>query len=59
MSGYAVVRHVLDGAGLYSVQIEQVPGRLSDHFDARRDVLQLSADVYHGRHVAALARAAA
>jgi Zn-dependent membrane protease YugP len=58
MSGYAVARHVLDGAGLYAIEIQQVPGQLSDHFDARRRVLQLSGEVYHGRHVAALARAA-
>ncbi len=58
MSGYAIARHVLDGSGLYEVQVEQVPGSLSDHFDARRHVLQLSGDVYHGRNIAALAVAA-
>ncbi len=58
MSGYAVARHVLDGSGLYDVQVQQVPGSWSDHFDPRRQVLQLSGEVYHGRNLAALAVAA-
>lgn len=58
MSGYAVARQVLDGSGLYDVEIVQVPGRLSDHYDVRRKVLQLSPDVYHGRHLAATGIAA-
>jgi hypothetical protein len=58
MSGYAVARQVLDGSGLYDVEIEQVPGQLSNHFDVRRQVLQLSSDVYHGRHLSATGIAA-
>ena len=58
MSGYAVARQVLDGSGLYDIEIEQVPGQLSNHFDVRRQVLQLSSDVYHGRHLAATGIAA-
>ncbi|MHB8861326.1 MAG: zinc metallopeptidase [Pirellulaceae bacterium] len=58
MSGYAVARQVLDGSGLYDVEIEQVPGLLSHHFDARRRVLQLSPDIYHGRHLTAAGIAA-
>lgn len=58
MSGYAVARQVLDSSGLYDVQIVQVPGRLSDHYDVRRRLLQLSPDVYHGRHLAAMGIAA-
>lgn len=58
MSGYAVARHVLDGAGKYDVQVEQVPGQLSDHFETRRNLLQLSHEVYHGRNVATMATAA-
>ncbi len=58
MSGYAVARHILDGAGKYDVQVEQVPGQLSDHFDARRATLQLSGEVYHGRNLATMALAA-
>ncbi len=58
MSGYAAARHVLDGSGLYDVQIEQVPGHLSDHYDPHHKVLRLSTDVYHGRNMAAVGVAA-
>jgi len=58
LSGYAVARQVLDGSGLYGVEVAQVPGHLSDHYDVRRKVLQLSPDVYHGRQVAATGIAA-
>jgi Zn-dependent membrane protease YugP len=58
LSGYAVARQILDGSGLYDVEVAQVPGHLSDHFDVRRRVVQLSPDVYHGRHLAAAGIAA-
>ena len=58
MSGYAAARQVLDGSGLYDVEIEQVPGRLSDHYDPRHKVLRLSSDVYHGRNMSAVGIAA-
>jgi Zn-dependent membrane protease YugP len=58
MSGYAAARHVLDGSGLYDVEIEQIPGRLSDHYDPRHKVLRLSSDVYHGRNMSAVGIAA-
>jgi Zn-dependent membrane protease YugP len=58
LSGYMAARHILDGAGLGHVQIEPIPGRLSDHYDPRDKVLRLSADVYHGRSLAAVGIAA-
>ena len=58
MSGFAAARHILDAAGLSNVAIEQVPGRLSDHYDSRHKVLRLSGDVYHGRSMAAVGIAA-
>lgn len=58
MSGFAAARHILDSASLYDVTIEQVPGKLSDHYDPRHKVLRLSADVYHGRTLSAVGIAA-
>jgi uncharacterized protein len=58
MSGYAAARHVLDGAGLYDVRIEQVPGLLTDHYDGGDQSLRLSPPVYHGRTLAAVGFAA-
>ncbi|MGI9472842.1 MAG: zinc metallopeptidase [Rubripirellula sp.] len=54
MSGSEAARKMLDSAGLYDVQIEQVNGHLSDHYDPRAKVLRLSTDVYQGRSMAAV-----
>ncbi|MEM7316754.1 MAG: zinc metallopeptidase, partial [Planctomycetota bacterium] len=35
LSGAAAARHILDQSGLNSVDIQQVPGTLSDHYDPR------------------------
>jgi hypothetical protein len=58
LSGAAAARHILDSAGLHSVRIEQVPGKLSDHYDPRDKVLRLSPEVYQGRTLAAVGIAA-
>jgi Zn-dependent membrane protease YugP len=58
MSGYAAARRILDAAGLSNVQIEAIPGHLSDHYDPRAKVLRLSADNYHGTSLAAVGIAA-
>jgi Zn-dependent membrane protease YugP len=54
MSGAEAARRMLDSDGLSDVGIEQVPGRLSDHYDPRARVLRLSPDVYNGRSMSAL-----
>ena len=58
MSGFMAARRILDAAGLTGVQIESIPGSLSDHYDPREKVLRLSADNYHGRSLAAVGIAA-
>jgi hypothetical protein len=58
LSGAAAARHVLDSAGLTGVGIEQIPGRLSDHYDPRDKVLRLSQQVYASRSLAAVGIAA-
>jgi Zn-dependent membrane protease YugP len=58
LSGAAAARHILDSAGLQNVDIEQVPGQLSDHYDPRAKVLRLSQDVYSSRSAAAVGIAA-
>ncbi len=54
MSGATAARRMLDSSGLQSVAIEQVPGKLSDHYDPRAKVLRLSSDVYNGHSMASL-----
>jgi Zn-dependent membrane protease YugP len=58
ISGFMAARRILDAAGLHNVEIEAVPGHLSDHYDPRHKVLRLSADNYHGKTLAAVGIAA-
>ena len=47
-SGAKVARKMLDQNGLNEVQVEQIQGFLSDHYDPRHKVLRLSPQVYQG-----------
>jgi len=58
LTGAAAARHVLDSSGLTDVEIEQIPGHMSDHYDPREKVLRLSGDVYASRSLAAVGIAA-
>jgi Zn-dependent membrane protease YugP len=58
LSGTEVARRLIERAGLYDVDIQQVGGRLSDHYDPRDKVLRLSPGVAQGNSVAAAAIAA-
>lgn len=58
MTGAQVARRVLDINGLNDVQVEQVNGFLSDHYDSRHRVLRLSPDVYAGNSLSAAGVAA-
>jgi Zn-dependent membrane protease YugP len=58
LSGAAAARHILDSAGIQNVEIEEIPGRLSDHYDSRAKVLRLSQEVYRSRTLAAVGIAA-
>jgi Zn-dependent membrane protease YugP len=58
LSGAAAARHVLDSGGLRDVDIEMIPGELSDHYDPRHKVLRLSQEVYQSRSLAAVGIAA-
>jgi Zn-dependent membrane protease YugP len=58
MTGAATARKILDHAGLTDVPVEEVPGRLSDHYDPTKRALFLSSDNFNGRTVAAVGVAA-
>lgn len=55
MRGAEVARRILDENGLYNVNIEEVHGVLSDHYDPRTKTVRLSSGNYHGHSVAAAA----
>lgn len=58
MTGAQVARKILDDNGLFDVNIEEVKGVLSDHYDPRSKVVRLSSDNYHSHSMAAAAVAA-
>lgn len=58
MSGAEAARQILDHAGLNEVAIEEVPGRLTDHYDPRQHALFLSSENFHERSVSAVGVAA-
>lgn len=58
LTGAEVARRVLDFNGLHEVQVEQVGGFLSDHYDPRHKTLRLSPDVYQSPTLAAAGVAA-
>jgi Zn-dependent membrane protease YugP len=53
-SGAQLARYILDDQRMLGVEIEAIPGKLTDHYDPRSKKLRLSQGVYHGSSVAAL-----
>ncbi len=53
-----MARQILNTRGAQDVTIEKIPGRLSDHYDPRKKVLRLSAEVHDSNSLAALGIAA-
>lgn len=58
MTGAEAAQRILSYAGITDVQIGQVGGTLSDHYDPSKKVLNLSPDVYGKASVAAVCIAA-
>ena len=58
ITGAQAARMILDHYGLYDVQIEEVKGFLTDHYDPRKKVLRLSPDVGRSSSLAAVGVAA-
>ena len=54
ITGAQAARAVLDANGLTNVEIEQVRGSLTDHYDPRKRVLRLSQTVYGVASIAAI-----
>jgi len=58
LSGAEAAREILDRAGLNNVPIEEIGGRLTDHYDPTRKALFLSSENFQGRSVSAVGVAA-
>jgi hypothetical protein len=57
-SGADVARRMLQQNGIHDVEVEEVEGRLSDHYDPIKKKLRLSGNVYRSNSLAALGVAA-
>jgi len=55
LTGAQVAQRLSDRMGLYGLQLKGTPGRLTDHYDPRKNVLSLSQDIAQGSSVAAMA----
>ena len=58
MSGAEVAQRMLASHGIHDVKITCIEGSLTDHYNPTTKTVNLSRDVYGGRHVAAAAVAA-
>ncbi len=58
LSGRDIAEKMLRDNGVTDVQVVSVQGELSDHYNPANKTVNLSPDVYHGRHIAAAAVAA-
>jgi len=58
ITGKDVAEKMLYELGVHGVKVLSVPGQLTDHYDPTKRTVNLSPEVYHGRHVAAAAVAA-
>lgn len=58
LSGAQVAREILDSEGLQDIEILEVKGNLSDHYNPGKKTINLSSDIYNGTSIASLAVAA-
>lgn len=54
ITGCEVARRILDKNGLSDVDIVEVSGYLSDHYDPRNKVIRLSSNIYGGSSIASV-----
>lgn len=58
MTGAEAAKRLLNSQGIYDVTVRQVAGNLTDHYDPRTKVVNLSQNVYNSTSVAAIGVAA-
>ena len=58
LSGKEIAQKMLEDHNINNVRIISVAGKLTDHYNPQDRTINLSADVYNGRHVSAAAVAA-
>lgn len=55
LSGKEIAERMLNDNGIHDVKVVSVPGKLTDHYNPIDKTVNLSPEVYQGRHVSAAA----
>ena len=58
ITGREVARKILDQHGLQNVEVKEVAGTLTDHYDPTNKIVNLSTDIYKDSSIASVAVAA-
>ncbi len=58
VTGAEAAREILDRSGLHNIEVHEVRGHLTDHYDPMKRALFLSWENFHGRSIAAVGVAA-
>ena len=58
MTGKEIAEKMLNDNNIHNVKVISVPGKLTDHYNPLDRTINLSSDVYQGRHISAAAVAA-
>lgn len=58
LTGAQAARTILDNSGLHHMPVQEVGGRLTDHYDPTKKALFLSSENFHGHSIAAVGVAA-
>jgi hypothetical protein len=58
MTGYDTATRLMRNRGVYDIRVERISGRLSDHYDPSKQLVNLSQSTYGSASVAAVAVAA-
>ena len=57
-TGAQVAREILDSQGLYHIDVRQVSGTLTDHYNPSQNVINLSSGIYNSTSISAVSVAA-
>ena len=58
MTGYQVAKNLLERNNIFDVEVEEIPGSLTDHYDSKEKKLRLSEQNFRGSSVASIGVAA-
>ncbi|MCL2406373.1 MAG: zinc metallopeptidase [Defluviitaleaceae bacterium] len=58
LTGAEVAKELLEASGVFGMEIEEIDGTLTDHYDPRSETIRLSRNVYNGKSLSSIGIAA-